>query len=89
MPTNELKDHELVVFEKLYDLKGNLIAKHEDLEDQDQTVKVPAAPPEVPPKVVITGDENRPGLYFALVGISLAALMTLSMLLVHLKKRKD
>ena len=46
----ELAGEDLVVFEKLYrtDGKGkgitddNLIASHEDLEDKDQTVKVPA-----------------------------------------------
>ena len=87
--TNSLKGKELVVFEKLYDLKGNLIAEHEDINDTEQTVKVPTEPPKEPPTVVITGDENRPGLYFAFIGISAAALMVLSMFLVHMKKRKD
>ena len=87
--TNSLKGKALVVFEKLYDLKGNLIAVHEDINDTEQTVKVPTEPPKVPPTVVITGDENRPWPYFVLIGVSAAALMALSMILVHFRKRKE
>ena len=87
--TNNLKDKELVVFEKLYDLNDNLIALHEDLNDQGQTVKVPTEPPKEPPKVIITGDENRPWPYFVLIGVSAAVLMALSMILVHSRKKKD
>lgn len=74
---------------KLHDLKGNLIAVHEDINDTEQTVKVPTEPPKVPPTVVITGDENRPWPYFVLIGVSAAALMALSMILVHSRKRKE
>ena len=35
-----LPEKELVVFEKLYNVNGKLIADHEDLEDEGQTVKV-------------------------------------------------
>ena len=87
--TNSLKDIELVVFEKLFDLKGNLIAVHEDINDSEQTVKVPTEPPKEPPKVIITGDENRPLPYFLLIGISAAALMALSMILVNGRKKKE
>ena len=87
--TNSLKGKALVVFEKLHDLKGNLIAVHEDINDTEQTVKVPTEPPKVPPTVVITGDENRPWPYFVLIGVSAAALMALSMILVHSRKRKE
>ena len=87
--TNSLKGKELVVFEKLYDLKGNLIAEHEDINDEGQTVKVPTEPPKEPPTVVITGDENRPWPYFILIGVSAAALMALSMILVRGRKKKD
>ena len=87
--TMELQEHELVVFEKVYDNKGNLIAVHEDINDSEQTVKVPTEPPKEPPKVIITGDENRPWPYFLLIGISAAALMALSMILVHGRKKKN
>ena len=87
--TNSLKGKVLVVFEKLYDLKGNLIAVHEDISDEGQTVKVPTEPPKEPPTVVITGDENRPWPYIVLIGVSAAALMALGMILVHSRKRKE
>ncbi|XBH21307.1 VaFE repeat-containing surface-anchored protein [Jonesiaceae bacterium BS-20] len=34
----------LVVFEKLYDVNGKIVATHEDIEDEDQTVVVEEAP---------------------------------------------
>ena len=87
--TNTLKGKALVVFEKLYDLEGNLIAEHEDISDEGQTVKAPTEPPKEPPKVIITGDENRPWPYFVLIGVSAAALMAVSMILMHGRKKKD
>ncbi len=87
--TNSLKGKALVVFEKLYDLKGHLIAEHEDISDEGQTVKVPTEPPKELPTVVITSDENRPWPFFVLILISAAALMALRMILVHSRKRKE
>ena len=37
---SDLFEGELVVFEKVYDVKGNLVGVHEDLTDEGQTVKV-------------------------------------------------
>ena len=76
--TLELQEHELVVFEKLYDLKGNLIAEHEDLEDQDQTVTVPKKPdePDIPPQILGIHPRNK-GMYLImlLVASGLAGVM--------------
>ena len=38
--TSKLGGKELVVFEELYDLEGNLLVDHKDINDDDQTVKV-------------------------------------------------
>ena len=49
--TLDAAESTLVVFEKLYDINETLIAKHEDIEDKDQTVTVPKIPePEKPEK---------------------------------------
>ena len=81
--TNELKDHELVVFEKLYDLKGNLIAEHADMTDQDQTVKVPKKPeePDIPPQILGINPGNKGkyiGMLLAVSGLAGAGLLILN-----------
>lgn len=41
LDTGAVEGKTLVVFEKLYDNKGNLVAVHEDINDKGQTVSVP------------------------------------------------
>lgn len=46
--SDKLAGKDLVVFEKVYDMEGNLLTSHEDLEDEGQTVTInfpPATPP--------------------------------------------
>lgn len=46
--SDKLAGKDLVVFEKVYDMEGNLLTSHEDLEDEGQTVTInfpPTAPP--------------------------------------------
>ena len=38
--TVELKDKSFVIFEEIYDEKGNLMGEHKDIDDKDQTVRV-------------------------------------------------
>ena len=40
--TSELEGHDIVFFEKLADIDENVIATHEDIEDEGQTVSIPA-----------------------------------------------
>ena len=68
--TNQLRGKTLVVFEKVYDLKNNLIAEHEDINDRDQTVYVPDEPPK-------TGDEANIWMWLAMALLSLLGFMTL------------
>ena len=84
--TLELQEHELVVFEKLYDLKGNLIAEHEDLEDQDQTVTVPKKPdePDIPTQILGIHPENK-GMYL----IMLLAVSGLAGVMLIILRRKQ
>ena len=42
LDTRELAGHDLVFFEKLADSQENVIATHEDLNDEGQTVSIPA-----------------------------------------------
>lgn len=46
--SDKLAGKDLVVFEKAYDMDGNLLVSHEDLEDENQTVKVKFPPTEPP-----------------------------------------
>ena len=63
--TSVLKGKTLVVFERLYDTEGNLIAEHTDINDAAQTVKVPNTPK--------TGDENHIVLLVCIMALALAA----------------
>ena len=42
--TRELEGHDIVFFEKLADIDENVVATHEDINDEDQTVSFPDAP---------------------------------------------
>ena len=56
-----LDGHSLVVFEKLYDCDGNLVASHEDLSDEGQTVIVDITEePETPDTPDTPEDEDTP-----------------------------
>ncbi len=44
--TKDLEGHSVVVFEKMMDANGSVVATHEDLEDEDQTVTVGKKPEE-------------------------------------------
>ena len=81
--TSKLEGKTLVVFESLYDMQGNLIVDHRDLNDNDQTVNVPVKPP-VPP--VVTGDDSAPMPYVAGFAAALLAVTVIVTLMV--KKRK-
>lgn len=47
LDASSLEGRSTVVFEKLYDAEGNLVASHEDLEDEGQTVSFAAPSPEI------------------------------------------
>lgn len=46
--TSKLGGSELVVFEELYDMEGNLLIDHKDINDKNQTVKINKKPVENP-----------------------------------------
>ena len=47
LDASSLEDRSTVVFEKLYDSEGTLVASHEDLEDEGQTVSFTGPSPEI------------------------------------------
>ncbi len=69
--TIDLDGHSVVVFETLTDANGNILASHEDIEDEDQTVTVskkPETPTETPkedtpttPGTTVTTDSPKTG----------------------------
>ena len=60
----ELKDHSLVVFEKLYHADSGIeVASHEDVNDEGQTVVVKAVPDNAPK----TGDDSNMILWIILL----------------------
>lgn len=77
LSTNKLKGKNLVVFEGLYDGELTKIAEHNDINDQNQTVKVPA-----PRKLVQTGEQ-----IMIIVG-SLACLFAAFVLMATIKRRR-
>lgn len=79
--TSQYLGKTLVVFEKLYDTNGNLIAEHADINDPEQAVIVTTPPPAGPPEMGDFFDMQMHALMFA---VALAALMTVLM-----KKRKE
>ncbi|MBR4483850.1 MAG: VaFE repeat-containing surface-anchored protein, partial [Erysipelotrichaceae bacterium] len=91
--------HHLVVFEKVYDSKGNLIADHSDLEDEDQTVNVPeitgSVTGEYPrnpvprDQLVITGDTFNAKTASALMLASgISSLLLIGIVLILKKRRR-
>lgn len=84
LDTSKYSGKSLVAFEQLYDADNVLIAKHEDLNDADQTVNVPN-PPSNPPGTMNppkTGDTAKPVLFAVISAAALAVLLLL------LKKQK-
>lgn len=79
--TTNINKTDIVVFEYLYDENGKLVASHEDINDEDQTVHVPKLPPEDTPK---TGDSS-PVVPVVLIG--LASFLGLG-IIIFLKRRK-
>lgn len=88
--TSEFTGKSVVVFEKLFLVTGEtevLIASHEDLDDEGQTISLTNAPEETPPETpeespktsepVKTGDTTNIGLYIAIAAVSLLVLISL------------
>ncbi|MFR5505062.1 MAG: VaFE repeat-containing surface-anchored protein [Lachnospiraceae bacterium] len=82
--TTQLQGKTLVVFETLYDTKGNLIVDHSDLTDEDQTVSIPVQPV-IPP--VVTGDDSSPMPYVAGLTVALLAAVAIAIMLIRRKKQ--
>lgn len=81
--TTNINKTDIVVFEYLYDENDKLIASHEDINDEDQTVHVPELPPENTPK---TGD-NSPVIPVILIG--LASFLGLGIIMFLKRRKKD
>lgn len=58
--TKDLEGHSVVVFEKMMDANGSVIAIHEDLNDEDQTVIVGKKPEEPKEETPETSKEETP-----------------------------
>lgn len=88
---SELNGHDVVVFEKLFLLDGDVeteITSHEDIKDEGQTVKLTETPKE-PPKTtppVKTGDDTTILPFIILAGTALLASVGFGVL--YFKKRK-
>ena len=53
--TNNLGGRSLVVFEELFDMEGNLIVEHKDINDKEQTVEI-----EKKKEIIVTEKEIKP-----------------------------
>ena len=88
---SELNGHDVVVFEKLFLLDGDVeteITSHEDIKDEGQTVKLTETPKE-PPKTtppVKTGDDTTLLPFIILAGTALLTAIGFGVL--YFKKRK-
>lgn len=88
---SELNGHDVVVFEKLFLLDGDVeteITSHEDIKDEGQTVKLTETPKE-PPKTtppVKTGDDTTILPFIILAGTALLSSVGFGVL--YFKKRK-
>lgn len=51
---SEMKELEVVVFEKMFDIDGRLVARHEDIDDDDQKIKITSPEEEEPTTTVTT-----------------------------------
>ncbi len=101
--TTDLDGHSLVVFETLTDANGNIVASHEDIEDEGQTVTVskkPETPTETPkedtpttPGTTVTTDSPKTGddSNIMLWGIlaAIAACAGIGCGIYSLRKKKD
>lgn len=92
----ELVDHELVVFEKLFVVNGELeieVSTHEDLEDEGQTVimvEKESPKPETPEKTTPkTGDDSNVGLWIAISVLAAAGVAGFGILAGRKKKEED
>ncbi|MDO4605043.1 MAG: VaFE repeat-containing surface-anchored protein [Helcococcus sp.] len=70
--TNDLGGKELVVFEEIYDLDGNLVIDHKDINDEGQTVRVTRKPDK--PTIPNTGDS---GVLLSIVLLTLSSIIFL------------
>lgn len=91
-----LAGRKLVVFEKLFLVKGdveNEISAHEDLEDEGQTVKIVKT--EMPKARIAeartpkTGDESHMGFWYAFAGLSVIGIAAFAVLKVRAGKKKE
>ena len=73
----------LVVFEKLCDLKDNLIARHEDIDDPDQTI-VPT-----PGRVPKMGDDSNTLIWVGIALVSLLGIAGCAYMVIHKRKKED
>jgi len=78
--TRSMKGHSLVVFEKIYDEKGNLIAEHCDINDAAQTVRIPLDVPNTGD----TADLMLPAIAFVGSGVIASVI-----LIANRKKRRS
>ena len=88
-----LTGHELVVFEKLFAVNGELeieVTSHEDLEDEGQTVKMVEKETPKPVKdTPKTGDNSNVGLWIAISALAASGLVLIKIWKMHRKKRED
>ena len=87
--TAQLSGQDVVVFETLYrgtDITVQPVAMHNDINDENQTVKIIAPPPEAPetPTSPKTGDLSMP-ILFACIGLLAAAVLVI---LVRARKKR-
>lgn len=84
-----LAGHELVVFEKLFLVKGEAeleAASHEDLHDEGQTVKIPEMPQgRMTPR---TGDESHTEFWYAFAALSVIGAAVFIVLKARAGKKK-
>lgn len=88
-----LTGHELVVFEKLFAVNGELeieVTSHEDLEDEGQTVKmVEKETPKSVKDTPKTGDNSNVGLWIAISVLAASGLVLFKIWKMHRKKKED
>lgn len=88
-----LTGHELVVFEKLYTVNGELeieVTSHEDLEDEGQTVKmVEKETPKLVKDTPKTGDNSNVGLCIAISALAASGLVLMKIWKKCRKKKQE
>ena len=83
--SDKLAGRDLVVFEKVYDMEGNLLTSHEDLEDEGQTVTI-NFPPTTPPVDTATNMAET-SMKALLIGSALVGFGMMIYRLTHDRKR--